>query len=208
LSKEKEILGFYISGHPLAKYEEELKYFASVTTLELEGIKDNLPVSLGGAVVNIKTSIDKKKKQMAFVTLEDFFGSAELILFSDAYEKYRPLVFKDSMLLVKGRTSTREGEKAKVIVNELLHLDEVYEKEKRSLHLNLSLEKANDKEFILELKKFLSSYPGNSSVILHVFSEEEEVKLKIKDIAVALSFEFLQNLKSQVGKESFFLDKA
>ena len=79
LAREKEVLGMYISGHPLARYERELSTFATATTVDLVEMEDDEPVRLGGIITNVKTTTDRKGERMAFVTLEDFSGSVELV---------------------------------------------------------------------------------------------------------------------------------
>jgi len=99
LQKEKEALGFYVSGHPLEKYRLELAAFATVNSEEISEQPDGSDVSLGGIVQNLKINYDKQGRQMAFITLEDFFGVIEIITFADLYEKSKQLIQVDARLL-------------------------------------------------------------------------------------------------------------
>ncbi len=206
LAKEKEMLGFYVSGHPLAKYQEELATFSTFTTETIEAVSDGQEVILGGIIVGVKPNIDKKGNQMAFITLEDFLGTVEVLVFSDCFEKRRTLVRSGSMVLIRGRASTREGEKAKVIAFDVLPLDKVYQEMNGFLHLRIGSQIAGD-DFIPQIKNILSTHHGKSSVILHMRTQKEELKMKVKNIKVQLSRELMKKLREGLGKENVYLSK-
>jgi DNA polymerase-3 subunit alpha len=215
LSKEKEVLGFYVSGHPLTKYEEELKTFVTKTTESLEEAKDGEEVYIGGVITHVKTNIDRKKKQMAFVTLEDFVGSVEVVVFSDCFEENRKIIRTESMVLVKGRASTKEGEKAKVVASEVTSLSKVYQKMNATLHVLLLTSGASE-DILGELKKILSSHVGKSPVILHVRTDQaggepiepKELKMRLKNISVEISKELLEKLKCLCGEKNVYLNRS
>lgn len=215
LSKEKEVLGFYVSGHPLTKYEEELKTFATRTTESIEEAKDGEEVYIGGVITQVKINIDRKKKQMAFATLEDFVGTVEVVVFSDCFEENRRIIRPESMVLVKGRASTKEGEKAKVVASEVTSLSKVYQKMKAMLHVLLLTSGASE-DILNELKQVLSSHPGKSPVILHVRTDQaggeigelKELKMKLKNISVEVSKELLEKLKCLCGEKNVYLNRS
>jgi DNA polymerase-3 subunit alpha len=207
LSKEKEMLGFYVSGHPLTKYEEELKIFVTRNTQTLEEAKDGEEVYIGGVITHVKTSIDRKKKQMAFATLEDFVGTVEVVIFSDCYEKSRRIIRSDSMVLVKGRASTKEGEKAKIVASDIIGLSKAYQELKPPLHI-LLFSAGTSEDIVCHLKDFLSAHPGKSPVILHVKSDDQELKMKLKNESVEVSKELLEKLKGLVGEKNVYLNRS
>jgi len=206
LAKEKEMLGFYVSGHPLTKYEEELKTFSALTTETVDGVADGQEVILGGIIAGVKPNIDKKGNQMAFATLEDFLGTVEVLVFSDCFERKRNLVRNGSMVLIKGRTSTREAEKAKIIASDVISLDRAYEEMGGFLHLKLGTQIAGD-DFVPQLKEILSSHAGKSKVILHLRTEKEELKMGVKNIKVKLSRELMKKLREGLGEENVFISQ-
>jgi DNA polymerase-3 subunit alpha len=206
LAKEKEMLGFYVSGHPLTKYEEELKTFSTFSTQTIEAVSDGQEVILGGIIAGVKLNIDKKGNQMAFATLEDFLGTVEVLVFSDCFEKRRTLVRNGSMVLIRGRASTREGEKAKVVAFDVISLDKVYQEMNGFLHLKIGSQIAGD-DFIPQIKNILSAHQGKSGVILHMRTQKEELKMKVKNIKVQLSRELLNKLREGLGKENVYLSK-
>ncbi len=206
LSKEKEMLGFYVSGHPLTRYEHELKIFATMDTHSIEQAKDGEELYIGGIIANVKTSIDRKKKQMGFATLEDFMGTVEVVIFSDCFEKNRRLIRADSMVLVKGRASTKEGEKAKVVASDIIGLSKVYQKLKPFLHV-LLVSSGDSQDMVTELKDILSAHPGKSPVILHVRTNDEELKMKLKKTGVEVSGQLLYRLKCLCGEKNVHIER-
>ena len=205
LSKEKEVLGFYVSGHPLSRFELELKTFANQTTQSLEGVKDGQMVSLGGLVTNLKLNIDKKGKQMAFVTLEDFLGTVEVVVFSDCFEKNKKILKTDAMVLIYGRASTKEQEKPKLIASEIYLLSKIYHELNPVLHLKVFSVDMQE-GFTNKLKEILSFHPGESQVILHYLTEFEEIRVKAKD-KIQLSREVLEKLNHLLGEENLYLSQ-
>ena len=205
LSKEKETLGFYLSGHPLTDYQFELQHLCTQNSTSILAVPDNQEVTLGGIIVGIKSNIDRKGKQMAFVTLEDFTGRVELILFSDLYETYRPLVRTDSLVLVKGTSSTREGEKPKVLVQEIIPLAQAWQRVEGSLHLHLASGNL-DSAALSNLKEIMSRNPGPMRVILHVNSLETKLSLQLKDAQVSPNLSLYQGLSQLLGAQNVRLE--
>jgi DNA polymerase-3 subunit alpha len=206
LSKEKDMLGFYVSGHPLTRYEEELKTFVTRNTQSIEEAKDGEELYIGGVITHVKTNIDRKKKQMAFATLEDFLGTVEVVIFSDCYEKSRRIIRADSMVLVKGRTSTKEGEKAKVVASEVMGLSKAYQKMRPPMHISL-VSSGDSTDIVSELKDILSMYPGKSPVILHVRTNDEELKMRLKKTGVEISKDLLTKLKCLCGEKNVYVNR-
>ncbi|HEX9917105.1 MAG TPA: DNA polymerase III subunit alpha, partial [candidate division Zixibacteria bacterium] len=206
LSREKEMLGFYVSGHPLAKYDEELKLFTTKDSETLQSTRDGEEVVIGGVITNVKFNLDKKGKRMAFATVEDFGGMTEVVIFSDCLEKNKDTVRTESIVVVKGRASTKESERAKIVAFEVVNLENAYRNDKLILHIILNTEQS-DQNFILGLKEMLSSQPGGAGVVLHLSSNGGEVKVKLKNLSIGLSKELLENLKKKVGEKKVYLDK-
>ncbi len=132
LALEKEVLGVYISGHPLEKYTEILK--KNVTAgcrdfmLDEEtgkvAVADGAVVIVGGMITDKTIKYTKNNQTMAFITIEDLLGSVEVIVFSREYEAYRTLLEVDGKVLIKGRTQAQEEQNAKLICMEMHGFDE------------------------------------------------------------------------------------
>ncbi|UCE05647.1 MAG: DNA polymerase III subunit alpha, partial [bacterium] len=108
LAREKEMLGFYFSGHPLAKYQLELKMFSRNTLDQIHSIPDKTAIKVGVIITGLKKHFDRKNRPMAFVNIEDLTGTAEMIVFADAFEKYNHILRDDSMMLVVGKVSSKD----------------------------------------------------------------------------------------------------
>ncbi|MEK7191497.1 MAG: DNA polymerase III subunit alpha, partial [Pseudomonadota bacterium] len=107
LEGEKETLGLYLTGHPIARYAEELARITDYTIAELRPTRDRTIV-VAGLVVNLRTMQTRRGDRMAFVTLDDRTGRLELAVFSEFYTRYRELLVKDTLLVVEGQVSVDE----------------------------------------------------------------------------------------------------
>ena len=167
LGFEKELLGFYVTGHPLKEYEEDIRAFTTAEMRRLElanGRQDGVVV--GGIVTEIKPIVDRNGKTMAFVTLEDFSGSGEVLVFSEPYALYRDLVSIDALILVNGHLSKKE-EDNKVIASEIISLTDARDRLARSVVVSMEYEQVGD-ENLASLKGVLETYPGKCDVVLEV----------------------------------------
>ena len=130
------MLGVYISEHPLEKYIDIIKRCSMTSTDKFmpvssdeegeEGIAEQLSevndgdvITVGGIINNVKTLIDKNGRQMAFIRMEDLYGSFEVIAFAGIYEKYKHAVSEDRIVAVKGRINFKEGEAPKILADSL-----------------------------------------------------------------------------------------
>ena len=123
LALEKEVLGIYLTGHPLQEYEEEWRRVISRNAGDFRwdeeeercGVIDGETATIGGVIMNLQTKITKSNKMMAFVTLEDLYGSVEVLLFPNVYEEARPYLATDARVFVRGRVSVGDDENAKMV---------------------------------------------------------------------------------------------
>jgi len=203
LGEEKKALGFYISGHPLDQYRDELNSFTSNTIGNLIEMTDGREVTVGGILTKISTKQDKKNNTMAFATLEDYSGILETIIFSDSYEKYREILEVDRMILVTGRLSTREGESPKVIVNEVVPLEKLGER--FNCQLVIKVDKSCSDNTIETALNSLEKFSGPVPVILAARENGSEVFIRSKKYRVNVDFELLNNLKELLGESGAFL---
>ena len=141
LGFEKEVLGIYISGHPLEEYEEKWrKNITAVSTdfiyeEETAGIRlvDGAHVVIGGIITDKTVKFTKNNKTMAFLTLEDIYGTTEVIVFPRDYEKYKGLLDNDAKVFVGGRVSAEEEKNGKLICERIYAFDDT----KKELWLQL-----------------------------------------------------------------------
>ncbi|MCI0707717.1 MAG: DNA polymerase III subunit alpha, partial [Ignavibacteriae bacterium] len=166
LSREKAVLGFYVSGHPLLKYADEIKAFATVRLGQVEDFKNNTTVKVCGIVTGVKKKVDKRGNLMAFVSIEDFTGKAECIVFSDPYQKYGKLLEPDSMVMVTGKGET-SGDALKILVNEVTPMETLREKFTRSIVLYVNLDQVTEKT-VVEMRELMEKHRGRCSCYFSV----------------------------------------
>jgi DNA polymerase-3 subunit alpha len=205
LAREKEALGFYVSGHPMERYRDEVNAFTSNRISDLEGVPDNHDVTVAGIITSINRKVDRKGNPLAFVGLEDFTGTVEVIVFSDAYQEYAELLREDTMALVKGRLTKREGESPKIRAEEFIPLAEVRERLTRELHLLLVSDEGSG--LASEAKAVLAGHPGQVPVYIHLEHgfEGPPLRLRAGGMTVNPSGTVLDELKSVLGEENVWV---
>ncbi|MBN2038289.1 MAG: DNA polymerase III subunit alpha [Chitinispirillaceae bacterium] len=210
LQKEKEFLNFYVSGHPLDRFQDEIKGFATISLKPeaLVSVQDGAAVTVGGLIIAVKPHVQRDGKPMAFLELEDFDGSMELLAFGDAYEKYRSLLMEDAMVLVHGIISKREGEeKPKLRVDNCIALSDSREKLARSVHVRLNTA-GLEKEFLAQIHAQCSAKSGPCALVLHLVTQEgNEYRIRARDLTVSASPEAVASMRALCGKENVWIGK-
>ncbi len=200
LRHEKELLGFFISGHPLESYRTVLSTVATCTTETVGDLPDGSGAVIGGIFTRVRVNIDKKGKRMAFATLEDFAGSIELIIFSDLYEKRRDVVNSGSMVMVSGRISKREDEKPKIIAGKVDYLDAVAEGGELILKLFLDGPEFNG-DRLAGIEGILSEFPGSAEVMLVLSTGEERITIKANKLKASAKPGLTRRLSELLGSD-------
>jgi len=159
LAREKGALGMYASGHPLLKYEDEIREFATVRLGEVGEMASSETVRACGIVTSVRKKPDRRGNMMAFVSIEDFTGKGECIFFSDPFTKYQHLIVNDAMLMVVGKGEST-GDLLRILVNEVYPMEKVKEKFTRSIILSINVDAVRE-QAILDLRKLLEQNPGN-----------------------------------------------
>ena len=131
LSMEKEMLGIYISGHPLEKIRSNIEKVATINTLQMIQMKEQNDLSQDGKQVkyigiinSIKKKYTKKNTLMAFMTVEDLYGSTEIIVFDTCYSKSQNILLEENIVLIEGRLSIREDDDVKIVANNITEFNE------------------------------------------------------------------------------------
>ncbi|MDY6990930.1 MAG: DNA polymerase III subunit alpha, partial [Thermodesulfobacteriota bacterium] len=180
LNYEKESLGFFITGHPLARHEALITKFANTDTLKLRELSDGAVVRLGGLVRDYKHHNDRKGDRMAFVTIEDLSGFAEVTLFSSLYASVSSLIEEDRAVFVEGRV-TRDEKSAKILGESVIPIEKAEETWTTSIRLNLDVT-GLDKEILQRLHDVLENHRGTCSAYLHLrMSQRTETIIALPD---------------------------
>ncbi len=171
LEKEKEVLGLYLSGHPLEPYRAELEGFATapLDPERLRMIADGTNVILGGMITRIKQRISQRdNRAFAFADLEDFTGKVEVALWSDVFESVRHDVEVDSMVLIRGALSWDDDRRThKLTAARVLPLAGSREKLAKSLHLRLRATGLQPDQ-LDRIREACEAHPGECKLVFHV----------------------------------------
>lgn len=181
---ERQLLGFYVSGHPLDRFKNEMKQCVPLSELEGEGrvTLDGKLITVGGIINHVKGMVTKKGAPMGYITLEDFTGEIEVVVFPSAWEKYRELLRNDAAILLSGRVQANERT-VHILAERIALLDDVKQRKEdqiaqrghiRALHLYLD-EWHESAEVSRQLAVILKRYHGQIPVFLHM----ERIRKKI-----------------------------
>jgi DNA polymerase-3 subunit alpha len=218
LSMEKEMTGVYISGHPLDEYKDSMESFH--TTLDIMSLHDSdefgnmsmgeIPyhqddsvpmnladgsqVTLGGIVSDKIIKYTKNNKMMAFITLEDLYGTIEVIVFPNIYYKFATLLDVDKAVVIKGRISLKEDEEPKIICNEVESLT----RKKRKLYIKIPKDKSLNIQN--DICVILRKYKGNIPVYLYLEAKDQTLKSS-PDLWIRGDSGLLQELTGMLGEK-------
>ena len=170
LQNEKEMLGLYISSHPLARHAETFRRFTTLRLAEFKELKEGQEVVMGGIITVAKQFITQKGSKMAFLTVDTLEGPCEVTVFSDLYESHGNLLVPDSIVMLPCRVSYRKDEPG-LIATEVLSIADAELKLVRAVHVRLSPQIAADSgrngSFFEEIAMVLGGENGPSDVYLH-----------------------------------------
>ena len=184
LSLEKEMLGIYISGHPLENYEELIskktdfnslivqKFYNQDNENNEEIIEDNKVVKIAGIITSVKKKYTKNNKIMAFVTIEDLYGTLEMVVFDSVYSRFSNLLYDENIIFVNARVSVRSNQDLSIVVNSISELDN--EKDKIidiEVYKLSDIQKANLRKWIVENRKV----DGNVEIFVLNSAEQEHL---------------------------------
>ncbi len=170
LAFEKEALGFYITGHPLNRYNPIIDKFATADTLTLKELDDNTGVRLAGIIRNTKTITTKRGDLMAFVTVEDLNGAFEMTVFSSLYSEVHHLLSADNAILVDGQVQKEENA-VKLLANHIIPIRKAEEVWTVSIHINLETDHTG-RDQLESLHQVVQNHLGACEVFLHVKAPE------------------------------------
>ena len=204
LAFEKEVLGIYINGHPLEEYEEIIRRnimaYSNDFFLDEESsspkVRDKEYHTIGGMITEISIKSTRNNKTMAFLTIEDIFGTVEIIVFPNDYEKNKSLTEADAKVFIKGRSSLEEEKNGKLICQEIIPFEDV-EKELWIRYKDYNSFKDNEEA----LYDILREYKGDDTVIIYC-EDEKAVKKLSRNRSVNINDKLISKMKSIYKEES------
>ena len=174
LALEKEVLGIYVSGHPLQKYMDSLEKQTTAKSTDFEPdeesgravVRDGQHYVVGGLISNVTAKLTKNNQNMAFVTLEDLYGTVEIIVFPTIYQNVKPYLIEDQGIYVKGRASVSE-ESGKLIAEYIVPIEQIPKE--------VWIQTENIEEFTEKQQKLygiIRKHPGKDEIV--IFSKKEK----------------------------------
>jgi len=211
LNKERELIGFYLSGHPLDKHKEDARIFATHTLAEdeLSHLQGQETIKVIGIFTNVNRVTDRKGRPMAFAQIEDLNGSTEILIFSEVYDRHQGMIAPDTVVLLEGKVSKRKGELS-IIANSMDRVENLREKHQARLQLTLLLQtgklNGNDLKQVADL---LSEHKGETPVKLVVESAHAQspIRMSVRKFVVEPNNILLSGLKEVIGSNAVKLAK-
>lgn len=204
LGFEKEVLGVYISGHPLEEYEGRWKKNITATTADFlldeetgsAKVKDGAKVMIGGMITDKTIKYTKNNQTMAFLTIEDLLGTVEVVVFPRDYEKNQTLMQKEAKVFIRGRANVEEEKNGKIICEKVYSFDEA----RRELWIQF----ADRDEFLTKqdaLFALLADSDGTDEVVVYL-SKEKAMKRLPKSRSIWIASDLLKRLSEQFGDKN------
>jgi len=166
LRAERDSLGFFITGHPLDKFETSLRQFTTVSTVSLRNRQHRERVKIGGVVHTLKLKNNRKGDRYATFSLEDREGTVDVIVWPEAYRRGEGILQGDDPVCVSGTLDVDE-ERLQLIVDEVVPLADAREKAVREVHFRLPID-STDTEALQRLREALSDHQGDCPAYLHL----------------------------------------
>lgn len=203
LAFEKQVLGVYVSGHPLEDYLELIRKQADATSMDfqldeesgLPKVTDQGLYTLGGMVSNVTLKVTRNNQNMAFLTLEDMYGSVEVVVFARDFEKNRSILIPDAKLFITGRASVSDDE-AKLLFSKAISFDDI----PRDVWLQFETKEAYER-LQSELYQIIDRHAGSSFIKIYI--REGKLRKNLPpQFAIASGGEALEELKALLGAEN------
>ena len=203
LAFEKQVLGVYVSGHPLEDYLELIRKQADATSMDfqldeesgLPKVTDQGLYTLGGMVSNVTLKVTRNNQNMAFLTLEDMYGSVEVVVFARDFEKNRSILTPDAKLFITGRASVSDDE-AKLLFSKAISFDDI----PRDVWLQFETKEAYER-LQSELYQIIDRHAGSSFIKIYI--REGKLRKNLPpQFAIASGGEALEELKALIGAEN------
>ncbi len=184
LEMEKEMLGVYVSGHPLDEYREKLQAVSSIHAAQLSAAEENVlhdgeQAVLAGIVRSRRNQITKKDELMAFLQVEDLTGETEVIVFPGVYRKVNEIMQEDALVVIRGRLQIRENEDPRLLASDITPLERYKDPlGDRDIHLTIPAS-LPVRETLNEIQELLLRYPGDRHVIIRLEAAGKRIRAKM-----------------------------
>ncbi len=207
LAGEKETLGLYLTGHPLARYEKEIKTYSNVSTLSILNKEDGQEIIIAGIIANADLKTTKKGDRMAILTLEDLKGTIEVLLFPEKFKTYTEFIHEDAIVFIKGRIDA-SGENPKIIGNEIIPINNINALLISKVHIKLNTV-GLEEPLLNDLKEIIKKNKGKCTAYLHfIDTHEKETILKAGPAyKVSSTQDFVSAIEKLVGEDNVWFSE-
>jgi DNA polymerase-3 subunit alpha len=205
LAHEKELLGFYITGHPLTPYQDLLTKFTLTDSKSAAALPARTMTRIGGIISGIQQGMSKKSgKPYAMVTLEDLVGSFTMLCMNDNYDKFRHLLEANKALLIVGEVNNDE-DRPKIFPVEIMSLEDAPRKYTKQVQLRVSFNDLSDAR-LQEIQQLVAGSPGKCPLYLCIrHPSNAQLYIEAHDkFNVSPSREFQKSIEALLGPESYY----
>ncbi|MCY3761179.1 MAG: OB-fold nucleic acid binding domain-containing protein, partial [Gemmatimonadetes bacterium] len=207
LERERELLGFYVSSHPLNEHARDLRFFATPIG-KLERYADGASVRIGGLITRVSTSTDRRGQSIAFATIEDQGARTDVVFFSDAYANFRSLIEQGQAVLAEGRVSRRNGNLG-LQAESLIPLAEARQKLTKAVNFVLKLDDESSSDLLQRLRRLVEQHTGNCELLIHLRNGSgNDAVVRSRSLRVNPSDELLKAVGTLIEPEKPWLTEA
>ncbi|WP_053218955.1 DNA polymerase III subunit alpha [Virgibacillus senegalensis] len=206
LSFEKDVLGIYISSHPLAKYREQLRAAGFIALEDSKHFVGRNNMKAGAVVQELKTIRTKRGDPMAFMTMGDENGQMEAVIFPELYRQINRWLKEESMIIIKGKVEQR-NERLQWLLAEIVPFDEEYLEVSGQSRLFLKIFEQNEEQILLQIQKVANAFPGSSPVIIYHAGRKKTYQLA-SSYHIHINKQSLNQLYQLLGKENVAVRKS
>lgn len=210
LNKERELIGFYLSGHPLTRHKEDIRLFGKQNLSDecISQLGDFSDIRFIAIITGKRIATDKKGRPIVFLQVEDTYSSIEVAVFSNEFDRYGTLLEIDNVVFISGKYRKRDRGNS-IVVNSIERVENLREKYQSSLRVKINLETENlTKEDVLKMETLFSLHKGTTMVKLAVYSKEAAapIKMNVRNFVVDPNDELLLGLRKVLGEKSVELE--
>ncbi len=208
LKQEKEVLGFYLTEHPLDDYRDEISAVATGDTGQLKALSGG-EVKLLGVVSAVTRKVDKKGRTMGFAQVEDYAGTLEVVVFASVFEEAKEVLEEDKVVLVEGRLDRRDPDSdPKIIAEKVYDFEANRDRLAHTLYLRLPLPGMEESK-LDSIGSILERYPGRGEVVLVLDTDTgRRVRLRAGKYRVGVDRDLLVELRSMLGEDAVRLGES
>jgi len=208
LQYEKEVLGLYVTSHPLAKYEKEIKVYTTDNTQTVVKRQDGEEIIMGGIINTLKETTTKNNNSMAYLEIEDLEGSVETIAFPRVYEKFKEIIKLNELVIIRGKVNKEVEGKVRINLEEVIPLEEAKIRLISKIHINLK-SLGIRKDNLLSLKEIFLKNQGEIPIYLHIMTTNHgEVMTSVSPrLNITLTTQMIKEIETLFGEDMVWIEK-